>query len=108
MFHPALEGQVGALQAEAGERAFQAERLQRVRGPWQWLDHGVWDRTGVWGEKLEPVCGRKAMIRRKFESRHDVGKTRRYFRGYCKSPGKRRNESLNQDSSGRGDSKGRR
>lgn len=48
------------------------------------------------------------MIRRKFESRHDVGKTRRYFRGYCKSPGKRRNESLNQDSSGRGDSKGRR
>ena len=85
---------------------------------------------------MEPVCGRKTMIRWKFYSHHDVGKTRRYWGGqnvrldfsircyrkiymnffgqlsiwggHCKSPGERRNETLNQDSGSRGESQGQR
>lgn len=41
MFHHDLQELAGVLKAEKGEIQFQAERLQRVRGPWQWLDHGL-------------------------------------------------------------------
>lgn len=41
--HHDLEGQ-----AEEGGRTVQAERLQRVRGPREWLAHGVLGRGTSW------------------------------------------------------------